>query len=839
MGISYTPKRLTSIDGGPQRFDIDKEPGFRKRYDEMDAEVEASYIRRSEIQARDEGGKIKDVMKFLERLMSQSYLENFYWRDDRTRKLQARYLDINNTDVPQTNTGTGKRLRTYPVNNSDRTKKRTGVTKDWPKIVSLFEEYFGWVPATKTKYPAMYDMSGSLFASASTPKDIDTSTAQVIKDMLGVVDKYINPTNYMRAFEEWIRNPLIVAKNSKGELVGVRLALNNDRKKLLELFDSRIDEVKNKLAGILGIDRSLLDRDLSPDLAARKYIDETPDTVIEKAIESLRDLMQNNENFQMLDTIEQVADNITRKMQRETGLDEKPRGFNGEVLKQILEKPENISLYAALKKQKPQLFNVSPFDSIPSDVLADTRGFIELYLFDSASKKIKPTMDGLRELVTTELIDDDTLSALVAERINVNPKLSALSADMSIPNPGGTKGRGVDGNMASNVGALNATNTSIEPDNPRSLINHSLSLPSAYKSLQEPTDSLETAAETGRPISWLMPGQLHPLINEEYNKLVQEIRDLDVDNVISLVAPEWQLSESGAFTPKQVEKQELTVMRFTNAIKLEKRFNSKQMTEEILESLEDATDSIFDTVEKGFEERVVIATPISVVGNILEDGRLKTQMETNTSQGSFNPDLRKVQELAMFSIHPNAKQRPIYGTINRGMDEDVANSTSQYGGAKIVLKDSVNARTTWTQADSLSQQTNASTLRPDGVSWDGLYGQSLHPRTKQAYFMSAEMARMMMEYGREPDYESWPFIEAQVHGGVSVDDISHIIIDEEWFESNPEFIAREFGEEYEETDWRESPKWIQISKVAQSLNIPIVMLREGLAEYEVLEEPGR
>jgi len=881
MGISYTPKRLTSIDGGPQRFDIDKEPGFRKRYDEMDAEVEAAYIRRSEIQARDEGGKIKDIMKFLERLMSQSYLENFYWRDDRTRKLQARYLDINNADIPTTNTGTGKRLRTYPVNNSDRTKKRTGVTKDWPKIVSLFEEYFGWVPATKTKYPAMYDMSGSLFASASTPKDIDTSTAQVIKDMLGVVDKYINPTNYMRAFEEWIRNPLIVAKNSKGELVGVRLALNNDRKKLLELFDSRIDEVKNKLAEILGIDRSLLDRDLSPDLAARKYIDETPDKVIEKAIESLRDLMQKNENFQMLDTIEQVADNITRKMQRETGLDEKPRGFNGEVLKQILEKPENISLYAALKKQKPQLFNVSPFDSIPSDVLADTRGFIELYLFDSAGKKIKPTMDGLRELVTTELIDDDTLSALVAERINVNPKLSALSADMSISNPSGTKSRGAAGNMASNVGALNATNTSIEPDNPRSLINHSLSLPSAYKSLQEPTDSLETAAETGRPISWLMPGQLHPLINEEYNKLVQEIRDLDVDNVISLVAPEWQLSESGAFTPKQVEKQELTVMRFTNAIKfkymaifekiiaglgekdnfashfmalglvqraanqavranfLEKRFNSKQMTEEILESLEDATDAIFDTVEKGFEERVVIATPISVVGNILEDGRLKTQMETNTSQGSFNPDLRKVQELAMFSIHPNAKQRPIYGTINRGMDEDVANSTSQYGGAKIVLKDSVNARTTWTQADSLSQQTNASTLRPDEVSWDGLYGQSLHPRTKQAYFMSAEMAIMMMEYGREPDYESWPFIEAQVHGGVSVDDISHIIIDEEWFESNPEFIAREFGEEYEETDWRESPKWIQISKVAQSLNIPIVMLREGLAEYEVLEEPGR
>ena len=67
----------------------------------------------------------------------------------------------------------------------------------------------------------------------------------------------------------------------------------------------------------------------------------------------------------------------------------------------------------------------------------------------------------------------------------------------------------------------------------------------------------------------------------------------------------------------------------------------------------------------------------------------------------------------------------------------------------------------------------------------------------------------------------------------------YIIIDEEWFENNPEFAAHEFGEEYDEYNWQESPGWIQISKVAQSLNIPIVMLREGLAEYEVLEEPGR
>jgi hypothetical protein len=96
----------------------------------------------------------------------------------------------------------------------------------------------------------------------------------------------------------------------------------------------------------------------------------------------------------------------------------------------------------------------------------------------------------------------------------------------------------------------------------------------------------------------------------------------------------------------------------------------------------------------------------------------------------------------------------------------------------------------------------------------------------------------MSSYGFPTDYSEWPFVEAQIHGGVSTDDISHIIIDEKWFENNPEFVIPEFGIIPDGMTWMESQKWKQISKVAENLNIPIVMLREGLRDYDVLEEPG-
>lgn len=868
MGISFNPKIFSSVDGAPQRFGIENEPDFRRRYDTLDSEVESAYMAHMEARAKNEGGKLIDPEKTIAQMVKDSVIESFYWKDDRTRIEHAKFLTGDNP--PGSNSRTGKRLRVYSASASERKKKRQGMTREWEKIAPMFEKLFGWISATKSGYPATYDLSQALTQTSSTPKREDVATANIVQQLLGILDKYNNPTNYQKAFEEWIRNPNIVGKDKKGNIVGIRLALNDDRALMMAEFDRRISYVKDELAKLFSVDRYQFDRELSPELSARKYIDDTPEPIKDFIVSEVRDSLS-GDVFPFLDSAEQLANLVAPSVSARYASDETARGLNGEVLKQLLNQDKNITVLAQILKQKPNIFRESPFDSIQPEELAIVRGMIDLHLAATAGESAGSNLENVRSDVGSTSFDDNVLSALVSERLALNPTMERNPKENFRP-------KGVTGKMSS--GVLDASNTSANPDNPRDWSNHATSKTSGYLSLPEPTDDIEEAAKTGRPISWLMPGQLHPTINEEYNKLVQEIRELGTLNVMALNSPEWQLSDSGSFTPKQVAKQEEIVKRFA-AIKmkyatlfsialsrlgekeqrasdtmslglvqraasqavranfLSNKFNADEMTENALDALEESTDDIFDLIDRGMEQRVAVTAPASVLENIFADGRYKTQHETDTSQGAYNPLLRKVQELAMFSIHPNAKQRPIYGTVNMGIDEENGVATSQYGAATIILKQDVNDRTTWSQADSLSNQINVSTLQQSGLSWDGLYSQSIHPKVRLAYFTGPDWSKLMEEMSGPQKSTNWPFVEAQVHGGISVDDISHIIVDEAWFENNPEMVATEFGPEFDESSWMESPKWIQISKVAESLNIPIVMLREGLGKYEVLEEPGR
>ena len=72
---------------------------------------------------------------------------------------------------------------------------------------------------------------------------------------------------------------------------------------------------------------------------------------------------------------------------------------------------------------------------------------------------------------------------------------------------------------------------------------------------------------------------------------------------------------------------------------------------------------------------------------------------------------------------------------------------------------------------------------------------------------------------------------------MSVDDISHIIIDEDYYQNWPEQVEKQFGDGYDQDNWMESPKWQSIMQTAENLGIQIVLLRDGLTDYEVLEEP--
>lgn len=233
--------------------------------------------------------------------------------------------------------------------------------------------------------------------------------------MLGVVDKYVNPTNYMKAFEEWIRNPRMVAKDKKGNLVGVRLAFNNDREAMIREFDRRISFIKDQLAEIFSVDRNQFDRELPQDLAAKKYIDETPENIRKMIIDQLRNAM-NDPTFAYPTNLNQITKIIADRLESLGLKEEEERGFNSEVLKQLLESSENLAMYANIKRLKPRLFESSVFDDIPADELRDARQLIDLHIIEQAINDQKVTVESARELVSENYFDDQLLSALILER---------------------------------------------------------------------------------------------------------------------------------------------------------------------------------------------------------------------------------------------------------------------------------------------------------------------------------------------------------------------------------------------------------------------------------------
>jgi hypothetical protein len=167
--------------------------------------------------------------------------------------------------------------------------------------------------------------------------------------------------------------------------------------------------------------------------------------------------------------------------------------------------------------------------------------------------------------------------------------------------------------------------------------------------------------------------------------------------------------------------------------------------------------------------RVAVAvTPITMLDILEGDGRFKTQFEIGGSGGYYDPDLRAGYEAAMFGLHPNVsvEKRTIYGYVfTPGMVDSTG--VEQYGGIRVVLKDSVRDRTTMTVGDSLG----TGAVAP--VSMNGP-----DVGDKEAYMASSTMANTMhivVDEGPE-ELQDFDYFEAQIHGGVTLADVEEIVI---------------------------------------------------------------
>lgn len=173
-------------------------------------------------------------------------------------------------------------------------------------------------------------------------------------------------------------------------------------------------------------------------------------------------------------------------------------------------------------------------------------------------------------------------------------------------------------------------------------------------------------------------------------------------------------------------------------------------------------------------DRVVVAVDdraiYALANSPKENQRLLSQFEARRSNGAYDISGRAQQEVAMFGYHPEMEpsKRPIYGVAAYGgISELLPDSISQYGEYLVVLKPSVNDRTTVSEEDSLSQMATASSMKAPGLGMRAMidgYGSN---------------ERSLLDLDDRGGY-----IEAHVHSingknGVSLDDIEYILITSE------------------------------------------------------------
>jgi hypothetical protein len=152
---------------------------------------------------------------------------------------------------------------------------------------------------------------------------------------------------------------------------------------------------------------------------------------------------------------------------------------------------------------------------------------------------------------------------------------------------------------------------------------------------------------------------------------------------------------------------------------------------------------------------------------ILEDGEFKTQHETGYSGGgSYEPEMRSVVEKVWFG---NSLKNPVYGYWHSPRKdnslEDLSPSAN-YGGVVFTLKPEVKYRATATMGDSLVDREVSTPFIPTApLSLDS--------------FINVKNAINSIEYKGPENFfmtNRFGYMEAQVHGGVTHEDIEKVTI---------------------------------------------------------------
>ncbi len=189
-----------------------------------------------------------------------------------------------------------------------------------------------------------------------------------------------------------------------------------------------------------------------------------------------------------------------------------------------------------------------------------------------------------------------------------------------------------------------------------------------------------------------------------------------------------------------------------------------------------------ELVELLGDKPVVVCIRTENLLKVLEDGRFKSQFETARSRGTYDPVKRSALEEALFGYPPNlpARLRPIYGYVNTlatlvgsraGRYSPLPAGVSRYGDAQVTLRPEVRRRTTICVGDSIEERgitMPSPMLNPRPVSFGAFPNGYTGDKMRRPWLRGIER-----DYADSRFVES-TYVEAQIHGGVTVADIEHV-----------------------------------------------------------------
>jgi hypothetical protein len=174
------------------------------------------------------------------------------------------------------------------------------------------------------------------------------------------------------------------------------------------------------------------------------------------------------------------------------------------------------------------------------------------------------------------------------------------------------------------------------------------------------------------------------------------------------------------------------------------------------------------------DKPIAIRAKVNAALGILESERFKSSFETGTGKGGAHGtstlQAHSDTQHDAFSSKKNyttdakISKRPIYGIVLGATGK--TGEASSYGEITFVLKDSVKGRTTVTAEDSFYSQVSKNVM-PSPYNSPKSYSIPLSSSGKPGY---------MVKSGGLDLYGGARYVEAQVHGGVSLSDVAKVII---------------------------------------------------------------